>query len=76
LVKQVCRLSDLALCYTLLIDDDGYHRSYCLLLLSRFDINENDLREQAAKYGLEDEIDASPQHLETHGEVDGKQFPE
>ncbi|WP_337681013.1 MarR family transcriptional regulator [Halorubrum lacusprofundi] len=57
-------------CHTLLIDDGSRHRSYCLLLLSHVDIDEEDLREQAVKYGLEDEIDALLQYLETQGEVE------
>jgi DNA-binding MarR family transcriptional regulator len=58
-------------CHTLLID----HRSYCLLLLSHVDVDEADLREQAAKYGLEDEIDALLRYLETHGEVADDRLP-
>ncbi|WP_371191657.1 hypothetical protein [Halorubrum miltondacostae] len=50
-------------------------RKYCLLLLSHVEINEADLREQAAKYGLEDEIDALLRYLETHGEVDDDRLP-
>jgi len=56
-------------CHTLLIDDDSRYRSYCLLLLSHADVDEDDLRERAAKYGLEDEIDALLQYLETHGGI-------
>ena len=63
-------------CHTLLIDDDSRHRSYCLLLLSHVDVDEDDLRERAAKYGLEDEIDALLRYLETHGEVDDDRLPE
>ncbi len=63
-------------CHTLLIDDGSRHRSYCLLLLSYVDVDEENLREQAAKYGLEDEIDALLGYLETHGEVDDDRFPE
>ncbi|ELY91950.1 hypothetical protein C485_00355 [Natrinema altunense JCM 12890] len=59
-----------------MIDDGSRHRSYCLLLLSHVDINEENLREQAAKYGLEDEIDAVLRYLETHGEVDDHCLPE
>ena len=59
-----------------LIDDGSRHRSYCLLLLSHVDVDEDDLREQAAKYDLEDEIDALLRYLETHGEVDGERLPE
>jgi DNA-binding MarR family transcriptional regulator len=63
-------------CHTLLIDNDSRHRSYCLLLLSHVDVDEEDLRERAAKYGLEDEIDALLRYLETHGEVDNDRLPE
>ena len=63
-------------CHTLLIDDGSRHRSYCLLLLSHVNIDEEDLRAQATKYGLEDEIDALLCYLETHGEVDDGRLPE
>ena len=63
-------------CHTLLIDDGSRHRSYCLLLLSHVDVDEEDLREHAAKYGLEDEIDVLLRYLETHGEVDDDRLPE
>jgi len=63
-------------CHTLLIDDDSRYRSYCLLLLSHVDVDEDDLRERAAKYGLEDEIDALLQYLETHGEIQDGRLPE
>jgi DNA-binding MarR family transcriptional regulator len=63
-------------CHTLLIDDGSRHRSYCLLLFSHADVDEVDLREQAVKYGLEDEIDALLHYLEAHGEVDDERLPE
>ncbi|AHG01975.1 hypothetical protein HALLA_01360 (plasmid) [Halostagnicola larsenii XH-48] len=63
-------------CHTLLIDDGSRHHSYCLLLLSHVDVDEEDLREQAVKYGLEDKIDALLHYLETHGEVDDDRLPE
>ena len=63
-------------CHTLLIDDGSRHRSYCLLLLSHVDVDEEDLRAQATKYGLEDEINALLCYLETHGEVDDDRLPE
>jgi DNA-binding MarR family transcriptional regulator len=63
-------------CHTLLIDDGSRHPSYCLLLLSHVDVDEEDLREQAKKYGLEGEIDALLRYLETHGEVDDDRLPE
>jgi len=63
-------------CHTLLIDDGSRHRSYCLLLLSHVGVDEEDLREQAVKYGLEDEIGALLRYLETQGAVDDDRFPE
>jgi DNA-binding MarR family transcriptional regulator len=63
-------------CHMLLIDNDSRHRSYCLLLLNHVDVDEDDLRERATKYGLEDEIDALLRYLETHGEVDNDRLPE
>jgi len=62
-------------CHTLLIDDDTRHRSYCLLLLSHVDIDEDDLRERATKYELEDEIDALFRYLDTHGEGESDRLP-
>ena len=70
-------LSPAALCcHTLLIDNGARHRSYCLLLLSRIDVDEKTLRDRAAKYGLEDEIEVLLQYLKTHGDVDDDRFPE
>ena len=63
-------------CHTLLIDDGPRHRSYCLLLLGHVDVDESDLREQASKYGLEDEIDTLLRYLETQGAVDSDRLPE
>ncbi|SNR57471.1 hypothetical protein SAMN06264855_11719 [Halorubrum vacuolatum] len=40
------------------------------------DVDEAALREQAAKYGLEGEVDALLRYLKTHGEVDDEQLPE
>ncbi|ACV12208.1 conserved hypothetical protein [Halorhabdus utahensis DSM 12940] len=65
-------------CHTLLIDDGSRHRSYCLLLLSHVDVDvdEEDLRDQAAKYDLADKIDALLRYLETNGVVDDDRLPE
>ncbi len=63
-------------CHTLLIDDGSRHHSYCLLLLSHVDIDKSDLREQAAKYGLDDEIDTLLRYLETQGAADSDRLPE
>jgi DNA-binding MarR family transcriptional regulator len=63
-------------CHTLLIDDSSRHRSYCLLLLSHVDLEEENLPERAAKYGLEDEIDALHRYVKTHSDIDDVHFPE
>jgi hypothetical protein len=63
-------------CHTLSIDDGSRHRSQCLLLLGHVDLDEEDLRAQAATYGLEDDIDALRRYLETHSEVDDERLPE
>ncbi|MCU4801757.1 MarR family transcriptional regulator [Halobacteria archaeon HArc-gm2] len=75
--EDVAEISPAELCcHTLLIDDDTRHRSYCLLLLSHVDVHEGDLREQAAKYNLEDEIDALLRYLGTQGEAGDERLPE
>ena len=75
--EDVAEVSPAALCcHTLLIDDDTRHRSYCLLLLNHVDVDEEELRAQAAKYDLVDEIDALLRYLQTHGEVDDDRLPE
>jgi len=63
-------------CHTLLVDDGTRYRSYCLLLLSHVDVDEDDLREQSVKYGLKDEIDGLLRYLKTHGGVDDDRLPE
>ena len=63
-------------CHTLLIDDDTRHQSYCLLLLSRVNLEEATLRNRADKYELEGEIDALLRYLETAGEVQDGRLPE
>ncbi|SEO19845.1 hypothetical protein SAMN04487948_10136 [Halogranum amylolyticum] len=63
-------------CHTLLIDDGPRYRSYCLLLLSHVDVDEDELRDQAAKYGLEGTINALLRYLETHGNGEGTGLPE
>lgn len=63
-------------CHTLLIDDGTRYRTYCLLLLSHVDIDTDGLRDRAAKYGLEDEIDALLRYLATNGDVDDDRLPE
>jgi len=62
--------------HTLLIDNSSRHRLYFLLLLSHVDVDGGVLREQAAKYGPENEIGALLRYRETHGEVDDDRLPE
>jgi len=45
-------------------------------MLSYVDVAEDDLRERAAKYGLEDETDALLRYLEKRGEGDDDRLPE
>lgn len=63
-------------CHTLLIDDDTRYRSYCLLLLSHVDVDRDELRDRATKYGLENEIDTLLCYLDTRGDVDDAHLPE
>ncbi|SNR66029.1 MarR family protein [Halorubrum ezzemoulense] len=63
-------------CHTLLVDDSSRYRSYCLLLLSHVNVDEDDIRTQATKYDLEDEIIALLRYLETHGDVTDDRLPE
>jgi len=63
-------------CHTLLIDDDTRHRSYCLLLLSHVDVDDDVLREEASKYELVEEIDALLRYLRDEGDVEDERFPE
>ncbi|MFC6733959.1 winged helix DNA-binding protein [Haladaptatus sp. DYSN1] len=63
-------------CHTLLIDDGVRYRSYCLLLLSRLNVDEDDLRDRATKYGIETEIDALIRYLKTEGHARNGHFPE
>lgn len=63
-------------CHTLLIDDDTRHRLYCLLLLSHVDVDANDLRERADKYGFEEVIDVLLRYLDTDGDVQDEWLPE
>lgn len=61
--------------HTLVIDDGSRHRSYCLLLLSHVDVDEERLRERAVHFDLEDLIDTMLRYLETHGAVDTDRLP-
>jgi len=63
-------------CHTLLIDNGSRYRSYCLLLLTHVNINENTLADRAIKYSLEDEISALIRYLETQGAVKADRLPE
>lgn len=63
-------------CHTLVVDNGSRHRSYCLLLLTHIEVPESELRTEAEKYGVEEEIDGLIRYLETEGVVEGYQLPE
>lgn len=71
-------LSPADFCYhTLLIGDDTRHLSYCLLLLSKVDVDEDTFRDRTATYDFEDTVDAMARYPEiTGGDVQDDRFPE
>jgi len=46
-------------CHMLVIDSGARTQSYCLLLLSHVDVDRDELRTQATKYGVDDLVDDS-----------------
>lgn len=62
-------------CHMLLIDSGSRFRSYCLLLLSSVDVNEELLNSRAAHYGVSELIEQLLEYLETRGEVTAEPLP-
>ena len=60
----------------LVIDTGARAQSYCLLLLSRADIDRNELRAQAVTYGVEDSVEELLAYLDTSGERLTSRLPE
>jgi len=63
-------------CHMLVIDSGARAQSYCLLLLSHVDIDRDELRTQATKYGVEDVVDELCTYLDTSGDQRTSQLPE
>ena len=63
-------------CHMLVIDSGARTQSYCLLLLSHADIDRDELRAQATKYGVEDVVDELYTYLDTSGDQRTSQLPE
>jgi predicted transcriptional regulator len=63
-------------CHMLVIDSGARTQSYCLLLLSHVDIDRDELRVQATKYGVEDVVDELCTYLDTSGDQRTSRLPE
>jgi len=62
-------------CHMLVIGDDTRSRSYCLLLLSEVDIDRDELLDVATTYGVEDDVQALLEYLDTDGETGTETLP-
>jgi DNA-binding MarR family transcriptional regulator len=62
-------------CHTLLIGDDTRSRSYCLLLLSKVDVDRNQLLDAATTYGVVDDVEPLLEYLDTDGETRTEPLP-
>lgn len=60
----------------LVIDAGTRSQSYCLLLLSHVDIERDEVRKQAAKYGVEDLVEDLLTYLDTMGDQRAPMLPE
>lgn len=63
-------------CHMLVIDSGARTQSYCLLLLSHVDIDRDELRAQATKYGVDDVVDDLYTYLDTSGAQRTSRLPE
>jgi hypothetical protein len=63
-------------CHMLVIDSGARTQSYCLLLLSHVDIDRDELRAQATKYGVDDVVDDLCTYLDTCGAQRTSRLPE
>lgn len=62
-------------CHTLVIGDDTRSRSYCLLLLTRMDVDRDELLDIATKYDVEDDVKSLLEYLDTDGETRTETLP-
>jgi DNA-binding MarR family transcriptional regulator len=63
-------------CHMLVIDSGARAQSYCLLLLSHVDIDRDELRAEAVKYGVIDVVDELCTYLDTSGAQRTSLLPE
>lgn len=63
-------------CHMLVIDSGARAQSYCLLLLSHVDIDRDELRTQAVKYGVEERVDELCTYLDSSGAQRTARLPE
>lgn len=62
-------------CHMLVIDSGARAQSYCLLLLSHVDIDRDELRAQATKYGVDAVVDELCRYLDTSGDQRTARLP-
>ncbi|WP_117594453.1 winged helix-turn-helix domain-containing protein [Haloprofundus halophilus] len=75
--KATSELSpEMLCCHMLVIDSGARTRSYCLLLLSHVDVDRDELRTQATKYGVDHVVDELCTYLDTSGDQRTSRLPE
>jgi predicted transcriptional regulator len=62
-------------CHMLLIDSGTRFRSYCLLLLSNVDVNEQLLNRRATHYGVSNQVEQLLEYLKVRGRVTADSLP-
>lgn len=73
--EQIDFSSEELVCHMLLIDSGSRFRSYCLLLLSSEDVNEELLNSRAAHYCVSKLVEQLLEYLETRGETTAEPLP-
>ena len=64
------------LCHTLLIDDGTRYQTYCLLLIERHGLTQEDTLSKAEKYGVTDTVEKLFTYLQSRGEKQTPTLPE
>jgi predicted transcriptional regulator len=62
-------------CHLLLIENDSRHRKYVLLLIAKTELSEENLRETASYYSIEDVVIPLVEFLHTEGQVMSENTP-
>jgi hypothetical protein len=73
--EQIDFLPEELVCHMLLIDSSTRFRSYCLLLLSSVDVNDELLKRRATHYGVSELVEQLLEYLETRGETTAEPLP-